>query len=52
MKSVLLASFTCKTCSMDYDRRVTRLSLKRKNWLHVTTKCSRCNTANLVMILG
>lgn len=52
MKTVLLSSFVCKTCNKEHDRRKTSVSKTRTNWLHLKTKCSRCSTTNLVIILG
>ena len=52
MKTVTLASYCCKGCSLEHGGRKTSLSTTRKNWLHVRTKCNRCNVSNLVVILG
>lgn len=52
MKTVFLAAYCCKNCNKDYEGRKTSLSTSRRNWLHVKTKCTRCSTSNLVVILG
>lgn len=52
MKTVYLASYCCKNCNQEHGGRKTSVSVTRKNWLHVKTKCSRCHTNNLVVILG
>lgn len=52
MKTVILSSFECKNCSLSNDRRKSKVSLTRKNWLHVSTSCIRCKAKNLAVIIG